>query len=411
MDERIDNRQLIVDYLQAGCKGRDLGLVGVEIEQFLMDEDGERVLYREKHGRLDTATILEKLSEFYPNVQRSAEGDIMGCSRAAASITIEPACQLELSISPLASIAAVEAEYKNFAFRVGQILKPADYSLEPYGYDPHGKAADCQIIPKPRYRYMDAYFAQLPGMHAERMMRGSASLQVSIDFADERDAVRKMRIATLLGPVFSFLTDNVPVFEGEPNVQPMRRMQIWRQVDPARCGVVPGLFDEGFGFAAYADWLLATPPIFDARQQEHATGSALASEVYAGAAMTQDDVEHVLGMVWPDVRLKRYVEIRQGDSLPLAPALGYVALLKGLFYSDTNLEIMEHALGVGPDGSWKYGAADVEASIAAIAADNWDAKVCGKTVAEWVDLLFQLAPDGLGTEVSYLEGLKDYKGL
>ena len=411
MTEQFDNRQIIIDYLQAGSKGNDLGTVGVEVEHFLLDEDGERVHYHEKHGRLDVAGILERLSEFYPNVSRTADGDIMGCSRAAASITIEPASQIELSISPLTNIAEVEAEYKNFAFRLGQILEPHDYKVVTFGYDPVGKAADCELIPKPRYHYMDEYFASLPGMQAERMMRASASVQVSIDFADEADAVRKMRIATLLGPLFSFLTDNVPVFEGEPNIEPLRRMRVWRKVDPARCMVVPGLFDEGFGFSAYADWLLATPPIFSTRPDEHFTGSTPASEVYADAPMRTEDVEHLLGMFWPDVRLKHYVEIRQGDSMPHAPALGYVALIKGLFYSDTNMDILEHALGVGEDGVWPYTADDVERAIDAIVADDWDAQVYGRTVASWVDLLFQLAPDGLGTEVGYLEELKDFKGL
>ena len=86
---------------------------------------------------------------------------------------------------------------------------------------------------------MDEYFSRLPGMHAERMMRATTSMQVSIDFASEADAVRKLRIATLLGPVFSYLLDNVPVFEGEPNSTPLRRMKVWREVDPARCGAIP----------------------------------------------------------------------------------------------------------------------------------------------------------------------------
>ena len=411
MTLNIDNRQAIIDYLNAGSKGNDLGRVGVEIEQFLLDEDGQRVPYAEKHGRLGVSDILEKLSEFYPDVMRTDAGDIMGCSRPAASITIEPAAQIEISIAPLTSIAAVEAEYENFAFRLGQIIKPAGYTLVARGYDPTGKAADCELIPKPRYHYMDQYFASLPGMHAERMMRGSASVQVSLDFADEADAVRKMRLATLLGPLFAFLTDNVPVFEGEANIESLRRLRVWRAVDPARCMVVPGLFDKGFGFGAYADWLLATPPIFSTRPDEHYTGSTLASEVYGDAPMDTQDVEHLLGMVWPDVRLKRYVEVRHADSLPLEPALGYVALIKGLFYSDTNLEILEHALGVGPDDSWPYEASDVEDAIEAIVADEWDAVVYGRSVVSWVDLLFQLAPDGLGTEVDYLEGLKEFKGL
>ena len=411
MTATFDNRQAIVDYLEGGCKGGDIGRVGVEIEQFVFDEDGDRVPYEEKHGRLGVRDILEQLSEYYPNVTRTEKGDIVGCSRAAAAITIEPSAQVEISLSPVLSIVEAEDEYANFDFRIGQILKSREYTLEAFGYDPKNHALDLPLIPKPRYHFMDEYFAKLDGMHAERMMRASASLQVSIDFSDEADAVRKVRLATLLGPIFSYLLDNVPAFEGEPNATPLRRLKIWREVDPARCCVIPGLFDEGFGFEAYADWLLSVPPIFITRPDEHATGTLTAAQAYADAPMTTQDVEHLLSMVWPDVRLKRYVEIRQCDSVPFDVALGYTALIKGLFYAPINLDLLEHALGVGDDGVWPYTEDDVERAIDAIIADEMNAVVYGRTVDAWLSLFFQFAPDGLGVEAEYLEPLKDFKGL
>jgi glutamate--cysteine ligase len=411
MTEQFDNRQIIIDYLRGGCKGGDMGFVGIEIEQFVLDEDGERVPYDEKHGRLGVRDILEALSVYYPDVTRTENGDITGCSRAQAGITIEPSAQVEISIAPKLTLAEVEEEYENFDFRIGQLLKPRDYKLVPLGYDPQSKAADLPLIPKSRYRYMDGYFSRLPGMHAERMMRATASLQVSIDYSDEADAVRKMRIATLMGPLFSYLLDNIAVFEGEPNATPLRRLKVWREVDPARCGVVPGLFDGDFGFGAYADWLLSVPPIFVTRPHEHTTGAQPAAQVYADAPMTEADIEHLLGMVWPDVRLKHYVEIRQCDAVPFDVALGYAALVKGLFYGPTNLDLLEHALGVGDDGAWHYSSQDVEDAIDAIIADEMDAVVYGRSVGAWIDLLFQFAPDGLGVEADYLEALKDFRGL
>lgn len=411
MDDQFDNRELIIEYLESGCKGGDMGYIGVEIEQFVLDEDGDRVPYIEKHGRLGVRDILEQLSPYYSEVVRNEEGDILSLFRLDSNVTIEPAAQLELSISPMLSLADVEHEYDNFALRMKQILKPYDYKLVPLGYDPKNHAADLPIIPKPRYRFMDEYFSKLPGMHAERMMRATTSMQVSIDFASEADAVRKLRIATLLGPVFSYLLDNVPVFEGEPNSTPLRRMKVWREVDPARCGAIPGLFDEGFGFAAYADWLLSTPPIFITRPDAHPTGSMTAAEAYADAPMDKADIEHLMSMVWPDVRLKRYVEIRQGDSVPFDVALGYAALIKGLFYGETNLEIIEHALGVGEDGIWPYTEQSVEDAIDAVIADELDAVLYGRTLESWISLLFQIAPDGLGVEENYLEPLMDFKGI
>lgn len=411
MTYELENRQAIIDYIEEGCKGNAMGSVGVEMEHFILDEDGDPVPYEEKHGRLGMKDILETISQYYAEVFRTEEGNIMGCARQLSNLTIEPASQLEISIAPLSSVAAVGEEYRNFMYRLRQIIEPRDYKVVPAGYHPSKKAADLPLIPKSRYHYMNDYFAQLPGMHAERMMRATTSLQVSLDYADEADAVRKMRIATLLGPIFSFICDNCPVYEGEPNSKALTRMHVWREVDPARCGVVPGLFDDDFGFAKYVDWLLKTPPIFITRDGDHSTGSLTAEEAYADAPMTKDDIEHLLSMFWPDVRLKRYVEIRQADSLPIGPALGYVALIKGLFYSDINLTLLEDKLGVGEDGSYPYTEQDVEDAIDAITADEFQAVVYGRTVNDWIDTLFRLAPDGLGTEAHFLEDLQDFLGI
>ena len=414
-DFRRANRQAVVDYLREGCKGGDMGLVGVEVEHFLLDEDGERVPYAEKHGRLGVKDVLEALSEFYPQVSRTPDGDIMGCARAAAAITVEPAAQLEISLSPLSNVAAVEQEYRNFLFRLGQVLEPAGYSVEALGYSPvrGQKAAELDLIPKARYRLMDAYFAQLPGMHAERMMRGSCGLQVSVDFADEADAVRKLRLAAALAPVLAGIADNAPVYEGEPNSAPIRHLALWREVDPARCGVPAGLFDDAdFGFERYADWLFSVPPIFtthDGTVQE--TGAQPAADAYAGVQMDRADVEHLLSMFWPDARLKRYVEIRPADALPLEPAMGYVALVKGLFYGPGNLDLLEGALGYGVDGSCPLSDAEVLAATDAVARDGDAARIYGRSVIDWIDYLFTLSSQGLSTELPYLDALRDFKGL
>lgn len=163
MSDQFDNRELIIEYLESGCKGGDMGYIGVEIEQFVLDEDGDRVPYIEKHGRWGVRDILEQLSPYYSEVVRNEEGDILSLFRLDSNVTIEPAAQLEVSISPMLSLADVEHEYDNFALRMKQILRPFDYTLVPLGYDPKNHAADLPIIPKPRYHFMDEYFSKLPG--------------------------------------------------------------------------------------------------------------------------------------------------------------------------------------------------------------------------------------------------------
>ena len=120
----------------------------------------------------------------------------------------------------------------------------------------YARALELTLIPKQRYRFMNDYFMEI-GTRGERMMRASASTQVSVDYRDEADAIRKMRIAQALAPIFASVTDNTAVFEAEPAPR-LARFALWRNVDNDRCGSVPGLFSEGYGFADYADWILRT---------------------------------------------------------------------------------------------------------------------------------------------------------
>ena len=268
---------------------------------------------------------------------------------------------------------------------------------------------------------MDAYFAHI-GSDGDRMMRASSSTQVSVDFASEADAVRKMRVASALSPILAAIADNTQVFESEENHIPIRRLQLWREVDNLRCGTIPGIFDDGFGFDAYADWLLRTPPIFVTRPAaDDPEGERLrpffdtpASEVYADAPMSRSDVEHVTSMFWPDVRLKLFVEIRPADSLPEECVLGYTALVKGLFYSDESLDAIERALGVSPDaaaerGAWPLSKGCVDEGIAQIQTHGLGGLVYGKELRDWEALLFSLARTALPAgEQQYLDALEDF---
>ena len=235
-------------------------------------------------------------------------------------------------------------------------------------------------------------------------------------------AVRKMRVAAALSPILAAIADNTQVFEVEENHIPIRRLQLWREVDNLRCGTIPGIFDDGFGFEAYADWLLRTPPIFVTRPAAgDPEGERLrlffdvpASEAYADAPMSREDVEHLTSMFWPDVRLKLFVEIRPADSIPEECILGYTAIVKGLFYSDTSLAAIEEALGVSPEASaersaWPLSKEDVDEGVAQIQAHGLDGLVYGETLRAWEERLFSLARRALGDEEqSYLAPLEAF---
>ena len=152
--------------------------------------------------------ILLYLSEFYPREMRGLEGDLIGLANEEASLTLEPAAQLEISIAPYCAIADIVRVYTEFRSHVDSFLRQHKAKLVTLGYHPIEKAHDLSLIPKQRYHFMNDYFHAL-GTHGERMMRASASTQVSIDYRDEADAIRKMRVAQALVPLIAAFTDNV----------------------------------------------------------------------------------------------------------------------------------------------------------------------------------------------------------
>ena len=408
-----ENRQAIISYFEQGAKGNTpCEKLGVEVEHFVVQEPSlQAVPYKKSEDiSFGVQDVLAYLAQFYPNKSFGSEGELIGLSSDEASITLEPAAQLEISIAPYASIDTIVQVYRSFRLHVDPFLEQRSASLVTLGYHPVEKALDLPLIPKQRYHFMNDYFRK-KGTHGERMMRASASTQVSVDYADEQDAIRKMRVAQALVPVLAALTDNVERFEGEVPQKPLSRLFMWRDVDNDRCGQVPHLFDEGFSFATYADWLLGTCPIFVTRPAaDDPQGPALrsvvgqtAAQAYADALMTKDDIEHLLSMFWPDVRLKRFVEIRPADALPLCAMAGYAALIKGIFYSSEALDRVEDALGV-VGGRWPLSDESTIAAARTIQDKGLQADVYGLQLGEWEKLLFDEARKSLpASEQKYLD--------
>lgn len=402
MSYEQENKQALIAYFAKGAKGdKPLGALGVEVEHFVVTAEGERpVPYAGAEGAFGVRDVLAFLASFYPERTYGREGDLIGLASEEASITLEPAAQLEISIAPYSSITQILQVYQAFRARVDAFLSEHGCKLVTSGYHPTACALDLTLIPKQRYRFMNGYFGEI-GTHGERMMRASASTQVSVDYRDEADAVRKMRVAQALAPILASMTDNTATFEGEPAPR-LARFALWRDVDNDRCGSVPGLFDEGYGFADYADWILRTCPIFITRSAAsdpqgpdlRAVYGQSAYQAYSDAPMEKSDVEHALSMFWPDVRLKNFVEIRPADSLPASLMAGYAALIKGIFYSEHSLSVVEEAFGAVGD-VWPLDDASADAALAAIQEHGADTLISGKTLAEWQELLVATAEEAL----------------
>jgi len=391
------NIAAITTYLSGGDKACACRL-GLELEQFVMTDAGTSVPYSGPGG---IEQLLSELRVDYETEMREG-GRLLGLARPGTTLTLEPGAQVEISTGPFCRIHQLEESYAQFQTEIDARLSTRGQILLPRGYRPDLRADDVELIPKKRYRFMDAHF-QATGAHGRQMMRGSASTQVSIDYTDEADAILKMRLATLLGPLFALATDNADRYEGADASGRMIRTQIWNDVDPIRCNTVLGLFDTDFGFVRYARTLY-TAPLVVCPCADGTFGDAdgySAAELYRNRLMSRAEIEHLLSMFFFDVRLKNYVEIRMADSTDINLALSWAALIKGIFYEPDTLVTLCYALNLRVRS-----ARDVAEAKEALRKEGYKAQVYEKPADLWLNLLVELARNNLPDyEQRYLEPL------
>lgn len=329
------NKKILTEYFQSGCKKGQEQKLGLEVEHFIVFKDTkESVPYSGDYG---IQSVLEELLPYY-EYGFYENNRLLGMESKEYTITLEPAAQLEISISPQGKIRKIQEIYQQFLDTLEPILERREMELVTVGYQPKSRIAELELIPKKRYDFMNAYF-QNTGTQGTHMMRGTASAQVSIDYTSEEDFIRKIRATYILMPAIKFLTDCTPVYEGRKYEKRMARTMIWKHVDEQRCGIVPELFSEKFGFEKYADFLMKIPLIF--RYEEGVpvfTGEKTVQQLWKDTFLEKEDIEHVLSMVFPDVRLKKYLEIRGADSMPLPYVLAYVTWIKSVFFHEDVLD-------------------------------------------------------------------------
>ena len=389
------NLQSIVSYFNVSkaCTS----CLGLELEHFLAYDDMSPAPYFGEHG------VLEVMNELKPHFKNLyyVDGSFLGMYNDDYSISLEPAAQFEISVSPHTTINAIKKAYDDFLSILQPILDNNGLHLETYGYRPSGSAHELPLIPKKRYEYMDRYF-KTSGSCGINMMRGTASTQVSIDFINEWDFVRKYRFAYMLMPALKLITDNTSIFENEKNNTPLKRTYIWRNTDNDRCEPPVDLFDEGFGFASYAKYLMNVPLICmpDGESLSY-VGDKTGAELFENRLLTTNDIEHIMSMVFPDVRLKRYIEIRGADSLPIDLALGYTALIKALFYSCGTIDKYLR--------EYKVTRCDIIAAEDSLMAHGKNGFIYGVPADRFIHILFDDAADNLsGGELPYLNNLRAF---
>ena len=395
-DEYNKNIEAIVSYLKKGeCKSKGQK-IGLELEHFLVDKESLKT--EGYFGERGVRELMEKLEPYYDE-KVYVDGAFLGLTRKDAYITLEPASQLEVSIAAKENISQLSQAYQRFSREIEPLLRNRGLQLCYTGYHPVSKIAELQIIPKRRYAYMAEYLKST-GRYALNMMKGTCSAQVSIDYSSEADFMEKFRLANCLSPVLYFLTDHTAVFEGEPAADSMVRARIWDEVDPARCGVVPGALDAPFGYRDYARYIYERPAVVTKVGEElRSTGGTPLCQVFQGRQMREDEVEYALGMFFPDVRVKTYLELRMADSMPPAETLGYAALIKGLFYDERNRRRLL-SLFEGADNRFVK---ELKKNLIEKGADT---VLFGKKIADFCIELINYAEKSLGREDHYLEPLR-----
>jgi glutamate--cysteine ligase len=341
--EPITDRRQLAAYLEAGCKPRSAWRIGTEHEKFGFTRDDLRPLPFE--GPRGIRALLEGLAARFGWEPVLEEGQPIALKKAGCNITLEPGGQLELSGAPLETLHQTCCEVHTHLDEVKKIAEPLGVAMLGLGFQPKWRRDEIPMMPKGRYRIMRDYMPKVGTLGLDMMFR-TCTVQVNLDFASEADMVRKFRVSLALQPLATALFANSPFTEGRPNGYLSYRGQIWTDTDNARSGMLPFVFEPGFGFEAYVDWALRVPMYFVDRDGRYldASGQSFTDfmdgrlPALPGERPTLSDWADHLTTAFPDVRLKRYLEMRGADGGAWRSLCALPALWTGLLYDDTALD-------------------------------------------------------------------------
>ncbi|MBF0563094.1 MAG: glutamate--cysteine ligase [Alphaproteobacteria bacterium] len=337
-----DKRQL-VEFLAAGCKPPSNWRIGTEHEKFAFTTDDLRPLRHD--GERGVRALLEGMTRFgwSPVIE---DGNLIALTReGGGSITLEPGGQLELSGAPLETIHQTAAEIATHLEEVRQVAGPLGIGMLGLGFQPRWRREDVPWMPKERYRIMRDHMPKVGSLGLDMMLR-TCTVQVNLDFASESDMVRKFRVGLALQPIATALWANSPFVDGRPSGYLSYRSHVWTDTDSARCGILPFVFEPGMGFERYVDYALDVPMYFVYRGGRHVDASGqsfrdfMAGRLPAcpGLVPTETDWANHLTTAFPEVRLKRFLEMRGADGGPLDHLCALPSLWTGLLYSTTALD-------------------------------------------------------------------------
>ncbi len=341
----IETRDELVAWFAEGCKPKADYRIGTEHEKFAFTVEGHRPVPYE--GRRSIRALLDGMQHLLGWEPIMENGNIIGLFdvTGGGAISLEPGGQFELSGAPVETVHQTCTELMAHLAQLREVARPLGIGFLGIGMTPNWSRADMPTMPKGRYRIMTAYMPKVGTLGLDMMYR-TCTVQTNLDFSSEADMVKKLRVSLALQPVATAIFSNSPFTEGKPNGLVSFRSEIWRDTDPDRSGMLPWAFEPGMGFERYVDYALDVPMYFVKRGERYidVAGQSfrdlLAGKLpgLPGERATLSDWANHVSTIFPEVRVKRYLEMRGADGGPWRRLPAFAAFWVGLLYDDAALD-------------------------------------------------------------------------
>jgi len=339
----IGGRHQLVEWIASGEKPAEAWRIGTEHEKFVFRKnDLTPVPYDGPDG---IAAVLDGLAEKFGWERLVEDGRVVALTRNGCNITLEPGGQFELSGAPLRTIHETCGEVTGHLEECRSVAEPLGLGMLGMGFQPLWPRAAIPWMPKGRYAIMRRYMQKVGTLGLDMMLR-TCTVQVNLDYASESDMVKKLRVSMALQPVATALFANSPFSEGEPNGFQSYRAHVWTDTDADRTGIPAFVFEDGMGYERWADYVLDTPMYFVYRDGRYIDVAGRSFRRFMeggldelpGELPTMSDWSDHVTTLFPEVRLKKYLEMRGADCGASDQLCGLPALWVGLLYDGTALD-------------------------------------------------------------------------
>ncbi len=391
----IESRDELVAWVEAGEKPKAQWRIGTEHEKIpFYRADHSPVPYAGDRGVQALLAGLMRETDWEPITDG---GNLIGLfeGEGGGAISLEPGGQFELSGGLVSDVHETQAELDAHLEALQRVAEPLGIGFLDLAMSPLWTRADTPVMPKSRYRIMMGYMPKVGTLGLDMMLRTS-TVQVNLDYASEADMVKKLRVSLALQPICTALFANSPFTEGRPNGFLSMRSQIWTDTDPHRTGMMPCAFEDGFGYERYVDWVMDVPMYFVMRD---GTYHDVAGESFRdlmegklpqlpGVRASRSDWANHVSTVFPEVRLKRFLEMRGADAGPRGHLVAMPAYWTGLLYDQGAL-----------DAAWDlvkgWSADERQALRDAVPREGLSARIGGHSVHEIARETLRISREGL----------------